>query len=206
MHDHGEVRRTLDGGDTDAPHFFRQFRQGLSDAVLHLHLRGIDVGAELESYSQGADAIGGTLRAHVEHVFCAIDRLFQRRGHGFGNSLRVRAGIGRGDDHCRRHNFRIFRNWQLKHRDATEHQDDDRENAGENRSFDEKSCNVHNAYCFSAVAGSGTTGMPGMKILARPLTTTTSPSLSPERMMRLPCTEGPRTTGRYWASDFSSIT
>ena len=46
--DHDEVGRRLLGDDADALHFRRQPRQRLRHAVLHLHLRVVEVGAERE--------------------------------------------------------------------------------------------------------------------------------------------------------------
>ena len=48
VHHHREVGRALDGGDAELAHFLRQPGQRLADPVLHLHLRQVDVGADLE--------------------------------------------------------------------------------------------------------------------------------------------------------------
>ena len=48
MHDHHQVGRALVDGDADVAHVDRQARLRDRDAVLHLHLRDIEVGAELE--------------------------------------------------------------------------------------------------------------------------------------------------------------
>ena len=54
VHDHDEVGRRLLGGDADALHVLRQARQRLRDAVLHLHLRVVEIGAEREGDGQRA--------------------------------------------------------------------------------------------------------------------------------------------------------
>ena len=50
MHDHHQVGRALVHGDADVAHVDRQSRLRDRDAVLHLHLRDIEVGAELEAH------------------------------------------------------------------------------------------------------------------------------------------------------------
>src|SRR5207302_11191789 len=57
------------------------FRSGLRDAVLHLLLRLVGVGAEPEGHRERHQPVGGSLAAHVEHAFHAVDRLLERRGH-----------------------------------------------------------------------------------------------------------------------------
>jgi len=43
MHDHHQVGRTLVHGDADGAHIDRQARRRNGDAVLHLHLRDIEM-------------------------------------------------------------------------------------------------------------------------------------------------------------------
>jgi len=52
MHHHEEVAGLLGRGDALAAHFFRQTRLGDGDAVLHLHLRSIQIGARPEGDGQ----------------------------------------------------------------------------------------------------------------------------------------------------------
>ena len=106
---HHDVRRRLLGGEADALHFLRQPRQRLRHAVLHLHLRGVEVGAEREGDGQRHPAVGGGLREHVEHVLDAVHLLLERRGHGFRDHLRVGAGIHAAHDHRRRDHARDTR-------------------------------------------------------------------------------------------------
>jgi hypothetical protein len=50
--DHHQVGRALGRGDAQAAHLLRQARLGNGDAVLHQHLRLVEVGAELEGDGQ----------------------------------------------------------------------------------------------------------------------------------------------------------
>ena len=108
-HRHRDVGCRFVHGDADALHVLRQFRSRLRDAVLHEHLRFIDVGAELERDGQRHDAVAGRLRELIQHVLDAGDRLFERPGDGVGDDLRIRAGIDRANDDGRRHDFRDIR-------------------------------------------------------------------------------------------------
>ena len=72
----------------------RQARQRLGDAVLHLHLGAVDIGAERKvtvSVSVPSMVDG---RGHVEHVLDADDGLLQRRGHRVRDHLGIGARIG----------------------------------------------------------------------------------------------------------------
>ena len=82
------------------------------DAVLHQHLRRIEVGAELEGDGERELAVAGRLRRHVEHVLDAVDLLLERRGDGVGDDLGRGAGIGGGDRDRRRRDLRILRDRQ----------------------------------------------------------------------------------------------
>ncbi len=124
--DHDEVGRALDGGDAECAHFRRQARFGLRHAVLHQLLRLVGVGAELEGDGQRQHAVGRRLAAHVEHVLDAVDLFLKRRGDGFGDNGRVRAGIGGADDDGWRNDFRIFGNRQGAHAKKACHHDQDR--------------------------------------------------------------------------------
>src|SRR6185369_72235 len=50
VHDHEEGGRALLHGYTDGAHIFRQTRQRLLHAVLHLYLRAVDVGTNAEGH------------------------------------------------------------------------------------------------------------------------------------------------------------
>ena len=76
----------FDGGDAELAHLLRQAGQRLAHAVLHLHLRQVDVGADLEGDGEREHAVRGGLRRHVEHVLDAVDLLLERRRDGLGRA------------------------------------------------------------------------------------------------------------------------
>ena len=80
-------------GDADPPDVLGQPRLGDRDAVLHQHLRLVEVGAELERDGERHLPVGRALRRHVEHVLDAVDLLLDRRRDGLGDDLGRRAGI-----------------------------------------------------------------------------------------------------------------
>ena len=90
MDHHHQVGRLLHHRDADIAHLLGEARQGDGDPVLHQHLRGIEIGAELEGDGERHGAVAGRLRGHVQHVVDAVDLLLDRRGDGLGDD------IGRG--------------------------------------------------------------------------------------------------------------
>ena len=60
-HDHQDVGRVLAGDDAVALHLLRQLRLRDRDAVLHQHLRLVEVSAELEGDGDGELAVRGRL-------------------------------------------------------------------------------------------------------------------------------------------------
>ena len=114
--DHQRQRgRALGRGHAQALHVRRQARQRLRHAVLHELLGFVRVHAQLEVHRQRQVAVAVGLRLHVQHVFHAVDGLFQRRGDGFGDDLGVGARILRAHHHRRRHHFRVFGDGELEH-------------------------------------------------------------------------------------------
>ena len=87
MHDHGDVGRLLFRRHADALHVRREHGDGDGDAILHQHLRRIEIGAELESDAERHVAVARALRRHVEHVLDAVDLLLDRRRDGFRDDL-----------------------------------------------------------------------------------------------------------------------
>ena len=146
VHDHQQVGRGLLRRHADAAHVFRQTRQRLRDAVLHLHLRVVDVGAEAERDRQQHRAVAGRLRGHVEHVLDAVDFLLERRGDGLGDHLRVRARILRAHLHRRRHDLGVLADRQLPYGDGADQEDDDRQHRREDRPVDEEACEFHDGF------------------------------------------------------------
>jgi hypothetical protein len=143
VYDHGQVGRTLDRDDAQAPYFLGQARLGLRDAVLHHLLRLVGVGAELEGDGERHQAVGGRLAAHVEHVLDAVDRFLDRRRHRLGDDLRVGARVLRAHHHRGRHDVWIFRDRQAAHGDHAAEKDQQREHAGEDRPVDEELREIH---------------------------------------------------------------
>jgi hypothetical protein len=108
MHHHEKGRAALERGHAELAHFLGEPWQRLRDAVLHLHLRLVDVGADAEGHGERERAVERGLRGHVQHVFDAHDLLLERRGHCFRDHLGIGAGVGGAHHHRRRHDFRVF--------------------------------------------------------------------------------------------------
>ena len=143
VHHHGQVRRALDGGNTQAAHFFRQARFGLRDAVLHQLLCLVRVGAQLEGHRQRHHAIGRGLAAHVEHAFHTVDGLLQRRGHGLGDHLGVGAWVLGAHHHRRRRDLGVLRDGQTAQCDEPPQEDEHRQHPGKDGAVNEKAGQVH---------------------------------------------------------------
>ncbi len=112
VHDHHQVGRRFLHRDADVAHVGRQPRRGDGDAVLHLHLRNVEIGAELEADRDREAPVGRRVRRHVDHVLDAVDLLLDRRDHGRGHDLGAGAGILPGDADQRRCDLRILRDRQ----------------------------------------------------------------------------------------------
>ena len=97
-----------------------KLRLGDRHAVLHLHLRDVEIRAELERDGQLHVAVVGALAGHVEHVLHAVDLLLDRRGDGLGDGLGVGAGIAGGDGDRGRRDLRILRDRQREDRDRAD--------------------------------------------------------------------------------------
>src|SRR5882724_4570764 len=153
MHDHGDVGRLFFRRYTDALHIGRENGDRNSDAVLHQHLGGIEIGAEFESDAQRHVAVACALRRHVEHVLNAVDLLLDRLRNRFRYHLRVRAGIGGRDLDRWWRNLGILGNWKRRKRDHADERDDDADDAGKDRPVDEEVRKVHsNAECGIRIA------------------------------------------------------
>ncbi len=115
-----------------------QDRLGQRDAVLHQHLRHIEVDAVLKRHGQGVGAVVGALRGHVEHALDAVDLLFDGSGHRVGDDLRIGAGIDGVDFDGGRRDFRVLRDRQGEQGDAAGQHDDDRQHRREDGPVDEE--------------------------------------------------------------------
>ena len=82
-----EAGRALERRDAERAHFFRQARQRLRDAVLHLHLGAVDVRAVSKVTVRSSVPSHRRLRGHVQHVLDADDLLLERRGDGLRDDL-----------------------------------------------------------------------------------------------------------------------
>ena len=143
VHDHRQIRRTLDRRDAEAPDLFGQTRLGLRDAVLHQLLGLVRIGAELERDGERHQTVGRGLAAHVEHALDTVDRLLDRRCDRLSDDPRVRAGIVRAHHDLRRHDVRILGD---RHHPQCKHpaqKDQHRQYAGEDRPIDEEAGNIH---------------------------------------------------------------
>ena len=143
MHDHGQIGRLFGCRHTQLSDLLGQFGKHLGDAVLHLDLGFVHVGAEPEGHRQRHDPVGRRLREHVKRVLHAIDGLLQGRGDGFGDGLGVGSGINRADHDRGGNHLGVFADGQAKHGDQPDKEDHRREHAGENRAADEEVGEVH---------------------------------------------------------------
>ncbi len=116
VHDHHQVGRRLGDGDADVAHVRRQARLRDRHAVLDLHLRDVEVGAELEGDGGGELAVGGRVRGHVDHVLDAVDLVLDRRHHRRGDHVGAGARILAGDVDGRRRDVGILRDRQPRER------------------------------------------------------------------------------------------
>ena len=118
MDHHQHVGRGFAHRDADPAHLLRQARLGHRDAVLHQHLRGVEIGAEREGDGDRELAVAGRLRGHVEHVLDAVDLLLDRRRDRVGDDLGGGAGIAGADLDRRRRDLGILRDRQREIGDA----------------------------------------------------------------------------------------
>ena len=115
------------------------------DAVLHLHLRDIEIGAEVEGDRDREAPVGGRVRGHVEHVLDAVDLLLDRRHHGRGHHVRAGARILAGHVDDRRRDLGILRDRQPEERHRAQDHEHDRDHGGKDRPVDEEVRDAHRA-------------------------------------------------------------
>ncbi len=138
-----DVGRILEHRHADLADLVGQPRLGGRDAVLHEHLRLIDIDPLLEGHGDRDLAVAGVRRGHVDHVLDAVDRFLERRGDGLGERLGGRAGIARGDDDGRRRDLGILRDRQRRIGDDPEDHDQHRHDRREDRALDEEMGEFH---------------------------------------------------------------
>src|SRR6516225_394435 len=121
----------------------RQARQCILHAVLGQHLRDVEVSADLERDGNREVAVPGRLTAHVEHVFDAVDLLFERRRDGAGDGLGRCTGIERRHLHGRRDDFRILCDREDRERTEPKQGHEDAEHSREAGVVNEEMCQAH---------------------------------------------------------------
>ena len=126
--------------DRDAlpAHLLGQPRLDLLHAVVDVDRGDVDVGADLERDLDLHDAVRSRVRAHVDHVRHAVDRVFQRRRDGLFQRLRGGARIDRLNGHHRRRDLGILRDRQRAHRRQAGEHDKRRDDRREKRAVDEE--------------------------------------------------------------------
>ena len=122
---HHQIGRLFGHSHPDVAHLARQARLRDGNPVLHLHLRDIEAGAELEAHVDGKAPVRRRIRGHVDHVLDAVDLLLDRRDHGRGDDIRIGAGILAGDVDGGRSDLRILRHRQARIRHPADDQEDD---------------------------------------------------------------------------------
>ena len=91
---------------------FREFGRCNTDQVLNENLCHVQVRPDFERNVNRHRPVLARSR-HIEHVFHAVDLLFQRNRDRIGNRLRVCPGIRRSNEHARRRHVRIQSQRQL---------------------------------------------------------------------------------------------
>ncbi len=135
---HQRVALRLGHGHTLLLHFLRQAVDGLVDAVLHLYLGDIGVGALVEGDRDPRLPRRRTGGGKIEQVVDALDLLFDHLGDAVFHRLCRRAGVVGGDVDLRRCDVRVLLDRQLGHRNRAERHDADRQYPGEYGAVDEE--------------------------------------------------------------------
>ncbi len=143
MHHHHQVGGILLGADAQGVDLVGQMRLRDGDTVLHQHLGLVDVGAELEGDGQLEIAVARRFGLHVEHVVDAVDLLLERCRHRVGDGFGRGTGIAGGDDDGGGRDLGILRHRQAEIGKTADQGDQDRDDAGENRSLDEEMRELH---------------------------------------------------------------
>ncbi len=136
--DHQHVGRLLLDGDAAALDEIGQDRFGERFAVLHQHLRDVEVAARLEGHRQRVVAVVGALRGHVHHVLDAVDLLLNRGRDRIGDHLGIGPWIRRRHLDRGRRDLRVLRDRQREDGDEAAQHDDNGQHRREDRSIDEK--------------------------------------------------------------------
>ena len=143
MHDHHQVGRAFGHRHADVAHVGRQARLGDRDAVLHLHLRDVEIGADVERHLDRETAVARRVRRDIKHVLDAVDLLLDRSDHGRGHDFGTCAGILTRDVDDRRRDLGILRDRQPREGDRAEDHEHDRHHGGKDRPIDEEMGHPH---------------------------------------------------------------
>jgi hypothetical protein len=95
-------------------HGRRQARRGARQAVLHIHLGQVGVGAGLEAQRDLPGAVGLRHGLHVDQAGRAVHLLLDHRQHAVFQRLGRGAGVGGRDHDGRRRHRRVLRDRQLR--------------------------------------------------------------------------------------------
>ena len=187
-------------GDALLLHRIRQGRERSRHAVLHQHLREIEIRADLEGHDERVGPVRRADRLHVDHVLDAVDLLLDRQRNGVDHCARACARIAGRHLDGRRCHVRILRDRQREQRHAANNDHQDRQNVREDRPLDE----VFGDHFAAAVCVFGSTFCPG---IARsvPETTTRSSGFNPVSITVMSPTIGPISTLRC-STVFSPLT
>ena len=152
VHDHHQVGRGLVDRDADVAHVQRQPRRGDRHAVLHLHLRDVEVGAEVEGDRDGEAPVSRRVRRDVEHVLDAVHLLLDGRHHRGGDHVGAGARILAGDVDDGRRDLRELGDGEAGEGHEPQDDEHDRDDAREDRAVDEEMRDAHGAGRLSAKA------------------------------------------------------
>ena len=119
-------------------HRLRHARLGFLQAVLHVHLGQVRIGARLEGDDDLGGAVGVVGRLEVEQALGAVQRLLEHTGDGVHQHLRRGAGIGGGDGDLWRRDIGVLRYRQFGNDQQAGQGDEQGHHPGEVRPLDEE--------------------------------------------------------------------
>ena len=135
---HQGVGGALLGRQAGRQHLLRQLGVGLGGAVLDLDRGDVGVGLEVEGDIEGVLAVFGRGRAHVQHLFDAVDLLLDRQGDAVLDDLGVGPRISAADPHRRQGDLRKLGDRQGQAGDDAGQQQEQRDDDGEDGTVDEE--------------------------------------------------------------------
>jgi hypothetical protein len=136
--DHERSRERFLDGDSEVADGGGQLRFRLGVTQLGQHVVDVGVGREIEVDEHAHRAVVGVDRIHVVHVVHAAHLLFDGRGHGLLNRLRVGAHVIRLNVNLGWNDLGELRHRQPQQRHQAHDDHDDRNHHGDNRTVDEE--------------------------------------------------------------------